>query len=63
MQANAVILPFLRERKIADIDLAVLGHGDNDHAGGFKTLLQSRKANTWLLGALDGSSLASVQAL
>lgn len=32
--ANAVLVPYLRQRGIAHIDRLILSHGDSDHAGG-----------------------------
>ena len=39
--AEAVLLPFLRERGAARIDRLVLSHGDQDHAGGVASLVEA----------------------
>ncbi|MCR8921897.1 DNA internalization-related competence protein ComEC/Rec2 [Dasania sp. GY-MA-18] len=38
--ANSVILPYLRSQGIDSLDVLVVSHGDNDHAGGAAQLLQ-----------------------
>ncbi|WP_298439301.1 DNA internalization-related competence protein ComEC/Rec2 [uncultured Ferrimonas sp.] len=38
--AEAALLPLLRQRGITQLDLLLLSHGDNDHAGGAKILAQ-----------------------
>jgi competence protein ComEC len=35
-----VVLPFLRNQGISTIDMLVISHGDNDHAGGAAAILQ-----------------------
>jgi len=40
--ARAVINPFLLSRTIRNIDAVVISHGDNDHIGGAKSLLDNR---------------------
>lgn len=37
----AVIVPYLRERGIKKIDTLVIGHDDNDHAGGLEGVLEN----------------------
>lgn len=36
--ANAVLVPYLRERRVSSVDVLVISHGDNDHRGGFEDL-------------------------
>ncbi len=38
---NNVVTPFLRTLAIKDIDMLVISHGDNDHIGGAKAILNS----------------------
>ncbi len=38
---NAVVIPFLRSQGINKIDRLVISHGDNDHIGGARSLLQA----------------------
>ncbi len=37
---EAVVLPFLRQRGIAGLDVLIVSHGDNDHIGGAASLLR-----------------------
>lgn len=37
---NAVVEPYLRHRGLGRIDVLVISHGDNDHSGGARSLLQ-----------------------
>jgi len=37
--ASTVVMPYLRGEGIEKIDMLLISHGDNDHAGGAKTLL------------------------
>ena len=43
--ADSVVAPFLHSIGAKKIDLLVVSHGDNDHAGGAKTLLQKLPIN------------------
>ncbi len=38
---SAVVLPFLRSRYIENVDILMVSHNDNDHAGGAHALLDS----------------------
>lgn len=38
---TTVVLPFLRRQGIAQIDILIISHGDNDHSGGAAALLRS----------------------
>lgn len=42
--ADAVLLPWLRNQGVSRLDVLVLSHGDNDHAGAAGRLLQSMPA-------------------
>ena len=46
---HAVVLPFLHYRGIHQVDLAVVSHNDNDHAGGMHALLDHNKARAVLV--------------
>lgn len=48
-----VLIPYLRSQGIAAPDLAVVSHGDNDHAGGLASLEAEYPAMPVLSGALD----------
>jgi competence protein ComEC len=37
---SAVVLPWLRQHSVRDVDMLLLSHGDNDHAGGAAALLE-----------------------
>ena len=38
---DAVIIPYLNAKQISEIDLIIISHGDNDHIGGLKSLLDN----------------------
>ncbi len=38
---SAVVLPYLNRRHIKSIDMLLVSHGDNDHIGGVKSLLEN----------------------
>jgi len=38
---SAVILPYLRQNGIGRIDMMIISHGDNDHIGGARSLLEA----------------------
>lgn len=46
--ASTVIIPYLHGLQTNNLDLLVVSHGDNDHAGGAKTLLTTLKVNRLL---------------
>lgn len=43
---DRVVLPFLATRNRQHIDALVISHGDNDHAGGARSILQALKVKT-----------------
>ena len=46
--AERVVLPYLRQQKISNLDRVVISHGDRDHAGGLDSLKSSiRVASVW----------------
>lgn len=42
---SAVLLPYLHHEAIANVDLLVISHGDNDHSGGAQSLLAGMHVN------------------
>lgn len=46
--ADTVILPYLKGEGISKLDALVVSHGDNDHAGGAKTILAGIKTQRLL---------------
>lgn len=51
--ASLTLLPMLRDRQVTNIDLLVLSHSDNDHAGGSKSLMQSFEVKRLVSGQPD----------
>jgi competence protein ComEC len=45
-----VLVPFLRGKGIRVVDLLVVSHGDNDHAGGVRSLLEAADVRTLIAG-------------
>ncbi len=45
---KAVLVPFLRSAGVRELDMLVVGHGDNDHIGGVESLLRSYPARRLL---------------
>lgn len=57
--AEAVLLPFLRQRGISYIDTLVISHADNDHIGGLSKVRQAFKVGQTISSRLDKVSAAS----
>lgn len=55
--ADAVIKPYLRAEGLAKIDTVMLSHGDNDHAGGAQSILNSLLTQQWRLGGENTADL------
>lgn len=51
--ADAVLLPFFRERGIASLDRLILSHGDRDHAGSTAALLAAFSVDEVLSGEAE----------
>jgi len=51
--AQAVLLPFLRQRGIRRIDTLVISHADNDHIGGLQVLRDAFEINRTISSRLD----------
>jgi competence protein ComEC len=47
-QGKNVLLPFLHQQGVADIDQLIISHGDNDHIGGAESLLHGIHVKTVL---------------
>ena len=47
---SGIIAPYLRSRGINHIDLLIVSHGDNDHAGGYEGLMQSVNVSDQFFG-------------
>ncbi len=47
---SAVVVPFLRQRGVTELDKLVVSHADNDHAGGADGLLEWLPARELLVG-------------
>jgi competence protein ComEC len=45
---RSVVVPYLRQRGIRQLDMLVISHGDNDHIGGARSLLDAYPAGTIL---------------
>ncbi len=45
-----VVLPYLRSLGIRNIDSVMISHGDDDHAGGMRSVAQGMPVRHWLLG-------------
>jgi competence protein ComEC len=48
---DAVVKPYLREKGIKDISLLMISHGDNDHIGGAKAVINNFKVDKVLTSA------------
>jgi competence protein ComEC len=57
--AEAVLLPFLRQRGISYIDTLVISHADNDHIGGLSKVREAFKVGQTISSRLDKVSDAS----
>jgi len=51
--AEAVLLPFLRQRGIHRIDTLVISHADNDHIGGLETLQEAFQIDHIITSRID----------
>lgn len=60
--ATTVVLPYLRAKNTDKIDVLVLSHGDNDHAGGAKTIIQSTVVDSVLSSVADQYKNEAAQA-
>ena len=47
---SAVVIPFLRHRGIREVDTLIVSHGDTDHMGGTKAVVDKMRVNRLLSG-------------
>jgi competence protein ComEC len=59
---NRVILPYLHARGIAALDVIVVSHSDNDHAGGALSILEALPVNRVITSLPMGSAIARAAA-
>ncbi|MEM6405394.1 MAG: MBL fold metallo-hydrolase, partial [Pseudomonadota bacterium] len=57
--ADAVVHPFLREQGITQLNLLLLSHGDNDHAGAASQLLAKMPVQRVLAGEPERARIAA----
>lgn len=48
--ADLAVLPFLRHTGVRELDLLLISHGDRDHSGGMRAVLDGLPVRTLLLG-------------
>jgi len=48
---RAVVVPYLRQQGVKEIDMVVISHGDQDHIGGFQSLQQAFAIKTLYSGS------------
>ena len=48
--ADAVVIPYLRHRGHTQLDMLIVSHGDNDHAGGTKNIVDALSPGKIFLG-------------
>ncbi len=58
---EAVILPYLRTKRINNIDSIIISHGDNDHIGGLDSLLGKLSIDQILSSVTDQITHANVR--
>lgn len=59
-QAKVIILKYLKDRGIKDIEGMVITHFDNDHSGGAVDLMQNLKVKNVYINSFDNKSYTSV---
>ena len=58
---SAVVLPFLRHHGVAAVDMLVVGHADNDHAGGAASLLRGLPVREFITSVPEQFSMHGAQ--
>ena len=48
--ADLAVLPFLRHQGVRQLDMLLISHGDQDHSGGMRTVLQNLPVRTLMVG-------------
>lgn len=56
--ASRVLLPYLQQRKVTAVDVLVVSHADNDHAGAFSEFVDSTKVKTIYSGQTQALGLS-----
>ncbi|MCK9469327.1 MAG: DNA internalization-related competence protein ComEC/Rec2 [Porticoccaceae bacterium] len=56
-----IVVPYLRSLGVAEIDLLVISHGDNDHAGGAVDLVKAIAPGEIVVGAGEAIAVADVK--
>lgn len=59
-QAKVIILKYLKDRGIKNIEALIITHFDNDHSGGAVDLMQNLKVKNVYINSLDNKSYTSV---
>lgn len=59
-QAKVIILKYLKDRGIKNIEGLIITHFDNDHSGGAVDLMQNLKVKNVYINSLDNKSYTSV---
>jgi competence protein ComEC len=60
--AEFAVLPFLRHYGVRQLDMLVISHGDQDHSGGLRTVLDGLPVRTLMLGpSVRDSSRAQIR--
>jgi len=59
---NSVVVPYLRQQGIRDIDLLVISHGDNDHSGGMQSIISQVNTRTVMSGEPERLEMINVKA-
>ncbi|MES1196734.1 MAG: DNA internalization-related competence protein ComEC/Rec2, partial [Steroidobacter sp.] len=50
-----VVLPYLRSLGVRHVDAVMISHGDDDHAGGMRSVAQGLPVKQWMLGPSVGT--------
>ena len=59
-QAKVIILKYLKDRGIKNIEGVIITHFDNDHSGGAVDILESRKVKTAYINTFKNKSYTSI---
>lgn len=59
-QAKVIILKYLKDRGIKNIEGVIITHFDNDHSGGAVDIFESRKVKTAYINSFENKSYTSI---